>query len=250
MDRETILKSMLTGVSPTLPDDQVKSIGTALKAFSVKQLQKMEEAGVRIWPFMKGMPPEYQVSTVSDLDSPAEYNPQFRTVRISPASLERGAITDFLRHELAHAWDNVRSLKSSNSLRKLKGAALLDEVNKRGKDGPSFDSQSGKKLPPGNLTMKEMLDSYTKILKVDRSKSFANPATAEKHLAANVKEFYAEGYSVFHGYTQSSQSRMLWLAPDFFNFLDKEAKGDGLPSPVREDLNKFLDENEKGWRNF
>jgi hypothetical protein len=250
MDRETILKSMLSGVSPALPDDQVKSIGTALKAFSVKQLQKMEEAGVRIWPFVKGMPPEYQVSSVPDLAEPAAYNPQFRIVRISPASLERGAITDFLRHELAHAWDNVRSLKSSKSLRKLKGDALLEEVNRRGKDGPSFESQSGKKLPPGNLSMKEMLDAYTKVLKVDRSKSFANPATAEKHLAANVMEFYAEGYSVFHGFTQSSQSRMLWLALDLFNFLDKEAKGDGLASPDREDLKKFLDENEKGWRNF
>jgi hypothetical protein len=50
MDRETILKSMLSGVSPALSDDQLKSIRAAMKAFSVKQLQKMDEAGVRIWP--------------------------------------------------------------------------------------------------------------------------------------------------------------------------------------------------------
>ena len=113
MDPETILKSMLSGVSPALTDDQIKSIRTAMKAFSVKQLQKMDEGGVRIWPFVKGMPPEYPVSNMSDLQDPAAYNPQFRTIRITPTSLARAASTDFLRHEFAHAWDNVRTGKAS-----------------------------------------------------------------------------------------------------------------------------------------
>jgi hypothetical protein len=249
MDRETILKSMLSGVSPALSEDQINSIGTAMKAFSVKQLQKMEEAGVRIWPFVKGLPPEYAVSSIADLGSPAEYNPQFRTVRISPASLARGAITDFLRHELAHAWDNVRTGKASKSLRKLKGDALIDELNSRAKEGAPFESQSPKKLPPANLSMQEMLDSYIKVLP-DKTKSFAHPATAEKHLAKNVMEFYAEGYSVFHGFTPTSQGRMLWLAPDLFNFLEKEAKANGLLPPDREQLKTVLDDNEKGWRRY
>ena len=56
MDRGDILKSMLSGVNPALGDAQMKSIGTAMKAFSLKQLQKMEDAGVRIWA--EGNPPE------------------------------------------------------------------------------------------------------------------------------------------------------------------------------------------------
>ena len=250
MDPETILKSMLSGVSPALTDDQIKSIRTAMKAFSVKQLQKMDEGGVRIWPFVKGMPPEYPVSNMSDLQDPAAYNPQFRTIRITPTSLARAASTDFLRHEFAHAWDNVRTGKASKSLRKLKGDALIDELNRRAKEGAQFESQSVKKLPPGNYTMKEMLDTYIKVLRVDRSKSFAHPATAEKHLAKNVMEFYAEGYSVFHGFNLTSQGRMLWLAADLFNFLEKEARDNGLVTPDREELKKSLDDNEKGWRDF
>ncbi len=53
MDREKILTSMLSGVSPALHDDQLKSIRTAMTAFSDKQLEKMEKVGVRIWPFVK-----------------------------------------------------------------------------------------------------------------------------------------------------------------------------------------------------
>src|ERR1700687_2928751 len=94
------------------------------------------------------------------------------------------------------------------------------------------------------------LDTYIKVLRVDRTKSFAHPATAEKHLAKNVMEFYEEGYSVFHGFNLTSQGRMLWLAADLFNFLEKEARDYGLLTPDREELKKTLDDNEKGWRDF
>src|SRR5437762_6516638 len=87
MSREAILKSMLTGVNPVLSDAQMKSIAVVMNAFSGKQLESMDGAGVRIWPFVKGLPPEYQVQNISDLGSPAEYNQQYRTIRISPASL-------------------------------------------------------------------------------------------------------------------------------------------------------------------
>jgi hypothetical protein len=250
MDRETILKSMLSGVNPALSDAQMKSIAVARRAFSVKQLEKMEEAGVRIWPFVKGLPPEYQAGSISDLGSPAEYNYQFRTIRISPASLEKGAITDFLRHELAHAWDNVRAGKNPKSLRKLKGDALGEELNRRAQESEPFESQSTKKLPPGKkFSMQEMLDRYRKVLP-DKTKSFAHPSTADKHNAKNVMEFYAEGYSVFHGITQTSQGRMLWLAPELFGYLEQEAKGHGLLTPSRDQLKKVLDDNEKGWRSY
>jgi hypothetical protein len=250
MDREAILKSMLGGVNPALDDTQMKSIASAMKAFTIKQLQKMEEAGVRIWPFVKGLPPEYQMESIPDLGSPAEYIHQFRTIRISPASLEKSAITDFLRHELAHAWDNVRTGKNPKSLRKLKGDALGNELNRRAQESEPFESQSKKKLPPGRkFSMQEMLDRYKQGLP-DKTKSFAHPSTAEKHNAKNVMEFYAEGYSVFHGTTQTSQGRMLWLAPELFGYLEQEAKGLGLLTPSRDALKKVLDGNEKGWRSY
>ena len=250
MDRDDILKDMLAGVSPALGADHVKRIASAMKAFSVKQLQKMEEAGVRIWPFVKGLPPELQMTSIADLGSPAEYKYQFRTIRISPTSLEKAGASDFLRHEFAHAWDEVRAGKNWKNLRKLKGDDILDEINRRALDkADAFESQSAKKLLPSKLSMKEIFERYKKILP-DKTYSFANPSTAEMHNTRNVMEFYAEGYSVFHGFHQTSQGRMMWLAPELFGYLEKEAKDNGLPAPQRAELEKVLDDTEKHWRKY
>ena len=97
--------------------------------------------------------------------------------------------------------------------------------------------------------MQEMLERYVKVLP-DKTKSFAHPSTADKHNAKNVMEFYAEGYSVFHGSNTACQGRMMWLAADLYNFLDQELKIDGLPSPDKEALKKDLDANEPGWRKY
>ena len=43
---------------------------------------------------------------------------------------------------------------------------------------------------------------------------------------------------------------MLWIARDFFDYLDKESKSLGLLSPDRKSLEKTLDEIDKNWRNF
>jgi hypothetical protein len=254
MDRDAILKSMLGGVKPALDDAKTKRIASAMKAFSDKQLNKMEAAGVRIWPFVKGLPPEYQVQKIDDLGSPADYNAQYRTVRVSPASMDKDSFTDFMRHELAHAWDNVRTGKNLKDLRKLKDSAFADELNRRAEQemkNETFESQSAKKLPPGNKSsMKELVDEYAKLLKLDTSRSFANPSTAPKHSAANVMEFYAEGYSVFHGNVQLSQGRLFYMASGLFYYLEHEAKAQGLLRPSRADLKKYLDENDKGWRGW
>jgi hypothetical protein len=251
-DRAAILKSMLDGVKPVLDDDKTKRIASALKAFSDKQLNKMDAAGVRIWPFVKGLPPEYQVAKIDELGGPADYNAQYRTVRVSPTSMEKDSFTDFMRHELAHAWDNVRTGKNLKDLRKLKDSAFADELNKRADQelkGETFESKSARKLPPGNkASMQEAVDEYKKLLSLDTTRSFAHPSTAPKHSAANAMEFYAEGYSVFHGNVPLSQGRLLYMAPVLFYYLEHEAKAEGLLRPGKDDLKKYLDENEKGWR--
>jgi hypothetical protein len=249
MDRETILKNMLTGVDPPPDEDLKKSILAAMKGFSDKQLEKMEQAGVRFWPFLKGAPPEYNVTGVSDLGTPAEYKKELRLVRISPASLKRPGITDMLRHELAHAWDDVRNETSPPNLRKLKGDALTNELTRLAGDTMPFESQSTKKLAPGKFSMEEMLDRYKKGLP-ERDMSFANPSTAESHVAADVMEFYAEGYSVFHGFCDLCQSRLLRLAPELYNYLELESKTYGLPAPNRDQLNKSFNDNYPEWKGY
>jgi hypothetical protein len=253
MDRGKLVDGMLTDVSPALPTDQVDVIKSALLAFSDKQLTQMDDAGVRMWPFVKGLPPDIMQMQIGDLGAPAEYNFQFRVVRISPASLaKKGVAVNHLRHEFAHAWDNVRSGKNPKSLRKIKPPdAQTAEINARASEQQPFGSDSMAKLPPKMLSMQAMAAAYKQILAVDRDKfSFAHDSTAPKHATTDVREFYAEGYSVFHGLTVDKQARMLWSAPEFFAYLEQESQGLGLPSPNRQLLEKTLDDIEPKWRTF
>ena len=252
MDRDKLVAGMLTGVSPALPDDQVKVINSALNAFSDKQLTQMDDAGVRMWPFVKGLPPDIAQVPIDDLGAPAEYKFQFRVVRISPTSLAKGVALNHLRHEFAHAWDNVRSGKNPKSLRKIKPDAQLDEINARAAEKQPFGSDDSlAKLPPKMHTMQELAADYKQNLAVDRDKfSFAHNTTAPKHATTNVREFYAEGYSVFHGYDVDKQARMFWIALDFFDYLDQESKGFGLLSPDRDLMKKTLNDIDKDWRKF
>src|SRR5882724_1132347 len=181
MDRDKLVAGMLTGVSPALSAEQVGTINAALKAFSDKQLTQMDDAGVRMWPFVKGLPPDIAPVTIDDLGAPAEYVYQFRVVRISPASM-KGPAVNHLRHEFAHAWDNVRSGRNPKSLRRIKPDAQGDEINARFKDPAPFGSDSSAKLPPAKRPMQDLVADYKKILAVDRDKfSFAHDSTAPKH---------------------------------------------------------------------
>ena len=114
-----------------------------------------------------------------------------------------------LRHEFAHAWDNVRSGKNPKSLRKIKPDAQTDEITARAKESAPFGSDSSAKLLPSKRPMEDLASDYKKILAVDREKfSFAHETTPPKHATSDVHEFYAEGYSVFHGFGVDKQARM------------------------------------------
>ena len=72
--------------------------------------------------------------------------------------------------------------------------------------------------------------------------AFDNPGTKEGHSLRSVKEFYAEGYSVFHGPHKYSQARLLYYAPELFELLESEAQNEGLPIPNRTKLQEFITE--------
>jgi hypothetical protein len=152
--------------------------------------------------------------------------------------------TDAIRHELAHAWDDVRNEKSSTllNLRKLSGDAQKKEVMRLLNEDQTFGSESTDKLPPDKkLSMQEMVSNYKDELGLDKDMSFAHPTTASKHVVANVMEFYAEGYSVFHGYNDRCQSRLMYLAPELYRYLEWESKAYHLATPDKAKLKKLLD---------
>src|SRR5262245_55242523 len=103
MDRDKLIAGWLTGVSPAISAEQVATIKAALKAFNDEQLTNMDKAGVRMWPFVTGLPPEIVPIAVDDLHAPAAYIYPYRVMRISPASLARPSLVNHLRHEFAHA---------------------------------------------------------------------------------------------------------------------------------------------------
>jgi hypothetical protein len=246
MDRETILKEMIRGADHELGDDVKGVLRNAMKAFSLNQLQKMIDAGVRFWPSVKGVPAEYADAgfAVPDLAAPADYVAPLRLLCVSPATLTKaGGATDATRHELAHAWDDVRNEKKSTNLRKLSGDALKKEVmrmlteeqtekqTEKQTKKQTFGSESTDKLPPDKkLSMQEMVSKYKDELRLDK-RGFAHPTTAPKHVAATVMEFYAEGYSVFHGYNDLCQSRLMDLAPELYGYLEWESKAYHLATP-------------------
>jgi hypothetical protein len=244
MDRDKLIDGMLTGVNPALSPDQLGAINAALKAFSDDQLTQMDAAGVRMWPNLKGLPPDIPQMHIDDLGTPAEYKYQFRVVRISPTSLATGSAVNHLRHEFAHAWDNVYSGKDLKSLRTMNPDKQADELNTRAKQPAPFASDSSDKL-------QKLAAAYKQILAVDREKfSFAHDSTAPKHATTNVREFYAEGYSVFHGLATDKQARMYWIARNFFAYLEEESKRLGLLPPKRELMETTLDGIDPKWRDF
>jgi hypothetical protein len=66
--------------------------------------------------------------------------------------------------------------------------------------------------------------------------SFANTKTDPEHVTSNVREFYAEAYSVFHGDNEDAQAELLCDAPELYQLLEKEAKEGKLAVPDRSKL--------------
>lgn len=75
-----------------------------------------------------------------------------------------------------------------------------------------------------------------------REQSFDNPSTREGYSKTSPKEFYAEGYSVFHGGKEWNQARLLYYAPELYELLEAEAKQQGLGVPDRSKIEAALKE--------
>jgi hypothetical protein len=202
----------------------------------------MDQAGVRFWPFPDSVPPEFErIVEVASLGSPAAYLAELRVIRVFPEQLDRGTAIGHIRHELAHAWDDLRNEASPRALDSLSDTHRRQAVLERSRERRPLASDSPRRLPPHNLSMAQMLALYLNRLPT-REYSFANPGTAEAHAGRTVREFYAEGYSVFHGPHDTSKARLLRYAPELFGYLATEARGFGLTVPDRPALERLAAE--------
>lgn len=230
-ERAKILAEFTDGAG--LSDRQLGRINAAMRAFSLHQLRTMRKSGVRFWE-PNSLPPEFSGRVkLANLSTPAEYVDLIRIIRLSS-----GASTDAIRHEMAHAWDHVRTGK----VKPIPIEKLSDkDFEKALKETPELSSAtnvkrdtkevSGGKERSVRLTISEMLERY-RSWKL-REQCFDNPTTRESHSKASPREFYAEGYSVFHGGSEWSQAKLLYYAPELYNLLEAEAKQEGLTVPDR-----------------
>jgi Domain of unknown function (DUF4157) len=218
-----------------LPEQQVKQIAAAMRGFSIQQLQIIKTAGVRFWA-QNSLPPEFNDRvSIKNLSKPARYIDLVHIIQVTET-----ATTDQIRHELAHAWDHVRTGKVK-PIGQLKDKAFEKAI----KDTPALSSMTDEKRPTKEIhndkvrkvrmPISEMLKKY-KERAVLREHSFDNPSTKESYSKTSSREFYAEGYSVFHGGREWNQARLLYYAPELYELLEIEAKHGDLDIPDRSKL--------------
>jgi Domain of unknown function (DUF4157) len=236
--RDDILQDMLRGLTKDEKAGLCTRFRRALGAFSTSQMLAMKKAGVRFWRAGEFPPPfegEYAPSQPRRREA-ARYTPGVRVIQWGAA-----AFVDEIRHELAHAWDHVRSGKVSR-LDNVKGKPLKKAVE----TPATFSSETAEK----RITVEETVDGKTRKVSLsiqdvyDRYMklpappywSFANTRTDPEHVTSNVVEFYAEGYSVFHGGDEDAQAKLLCDAPELYQLLEKESKALKLSVPDRSKL--------------
>ena len=154
----------------------------------------------------------------------ARYEPSTRVIQLGPQSGR-----DEVRHELAHAWDHVRTGKVAR-LDAYKGARLKKAIlapitfsSETAEKRVTIEETVGADKKKVGLSVKDTFDRFMKR-PAQSYWSFASSKTDPEHVTSDVREFYAEGYSVFHGDNEDAQAKLLCDAPELYQLLEEEAK--------------------------
>lgn len=204
------------------------NILSALCSFSVQQLTRMQEAGVRFWP--NGPLPTHFDGYDYNRAGSSQYIPEFRIVRLSISSISG------LRHELAHAWDHVRTMRRRIRLDGLSGdrlnSAILADYN-LASDLSTRHRVRTEGSRRRRMSMEQMLEAYKNRMRGRPiEQAFGTLYAREGYSMSNVRDFYAEGYAVFHSGLDEQQARMRELAPELYDYLRQEAVQERMPLPV------------------
>jgi Domain of unknown function (DUF4157) len=236
--RHAILQDMLRGVTADEKKAWCKRLRRALAAFSTSQMLTMKAAGVRFWRSGEFPPPftdEYAPSKTRRSEM-ARYEYRYRVIQWGP----QGGV-DEIRHELAHAWDHVRGGKVPR-LDGYKGASLRKAIlapvtfsSETAEKRVTIEETVGADKKKVSLSIQDTFDRFMKR-PAQSYWSFANTKTDPEHVTSDVREFYAEGYSVFHGDNEDAQAQLLCDAPELYQLLEKEANAAKLAGPDRDKL--------------
>lgn len=204
----------------------------AVRLFRASQLRRMRRAGVRFWG-PTGMPPELdgivqtpELPAGAPAGARASYTPTARVVRVRTTSP-----VSHIVHELAHAWDNLRSGRVRPVRSMLRGrdpaGAFEREHRRTGSRWWSDSRRRHRTRDAGGrtvrMTISEMLEAYRgrRILRENR---FGTPGTREGYSMRSTKEFYAEGFAVFHTGSLEQRDKLRAQAPELHHLIAREAR--------------------------
>ncbi|MFZ5440013.1 MAG: hypothetical protein ACOZQL_08380 [Myxococcota bacterium] len=155
----------------------------AARPFSNAQLARLLRAGVRL-----ETAPRDQLHGAR-----ARYLPERHVVQVGP-----NATLDDLRHELAHAWDDVR--------------------NDHGRAGRSptdrFHSQVDRRFT-------DAFETYRRG--TARGRGLATAGQSESEAATAPWEFYATGFAMFHSSDPALRERLRSTSPQLFALISRDA---------------------------
>lgn len=268
-------KDLLDAMTKDLNPAQRAKVDQAATAYSDQQLKQMKDMGVR-FKEGDGMPPERADNQPDGIGERNEgmYRPDKRTIQIKPSSTP-----DHIRHEFAHAWDDAKN-EGANPLRTKdtdpqylkdgktealkqkyaadKAVSLRAQARAYGEpkatelnaEAERLEKKAGFWKPGYASSDPKMVDAYEKYIKrtdgngTSSSDKVFDSTASRGHSQKNVQEFYAEGYTVFHGNDPSSERarmRMRQHAPELYEMLKKEAIEQKLPTPLEPPFPKYGD---------
>ena len=234
--RESLVAQMTQGAG--FSDELQQRLLEALRVFTPRQLALMRRAGVRFWG-SEGLPPELAHLPVGQLGHITEHGPagthahwiaSLRVIR-----MRRGAGVQTIRHEMAHAWDDLRIGPRIPMRRLLAASDPVDAINRENARTTRLrwtDSRTRHATvdPHGarvRLTIREMYDRY-RARPYAREQRFRSAGVAEGYSLGNLRDFYAEAFAVFHGnvadeWQRQQRERLRTQAPEIFHVLERES---------------------------
>jgi hypothetical protein len=201
----------------------------AARAFSGHQQTLITRTGVSLLiasslpPEIAEACPEIRLSAESLGRGEAQYLPELRLLQVREDSNQY-----IIRHELTHAWDHVRQGRV-RSLRGLPEARRCNEIGRR----QVFWSDT-------HLVGMFRLYRQRAGRTVDARDRYAFDLRSG-YSTRSPREFYAEGYNVFHSNQVFNQAKLLRYAPELYDLLEWEARNERLPVPERATLQAEID---------
>lgn len=136
------------------------------------------------------------------------------------------------RHELAHAWDDVRADRHPQRLDELPLAQRTRAVERLSTEVESHHAMSSSTDPRLRDSFEEYAHGRSWNQAEYEAEAFDTPGTQGGYSRRSVEEFYAEGFSAFHGDAERA-ARLQRNAPELYRQLAAESQQEGtLPAWV------------------